>query len=251
MERPRLTTTRDGSVRITYTVVSESSFANRHAVDIVWSKAQEVPVIQENSLVAIAADPYRFTLTMTGIATPETKQSEAYVATTALFSIFSGNSREEKVGLRLPAVWKDLWNELAEAKKNSLDAQDREIVRGLRDLVRKRQDQELEDGVILQGAFRGRATAKSSHNVSEASSQDRAKQMNGGDDIYRKIWADKANTRKFQTMLVSSARVISVVLLLMVSQQSRMQLPMWAFKQRVLDAVDQNQVVIVCGETGW
>lgn len=151
----------------------------------------------------VAADPHRFTLTMTGIATPDNKQSESYAATAALFYIFSGNPREEKVNLRLPATWKDLWTELAENKKSQLDSQDRAVVRVLRDMVRKRHDQELEDGVILQGAFRGRATAKSSHNPSEAGSQDRAKQVNGGEEIYRKIWADKSSTRKFQTMLVS------------------------------------------------
>jgi hypothetical protein len=30
-----------------------------------------------------------------------------------------------------------------------------------------------------------------------------------------------------------------------------MQLPMWHFREQVLEAVDGNQVVIVCGETGW
>lgn len=30
-----------------------------------------------------------------------------------------------------------------------------------------------------------------------------------------------------------------------------MQLPMWNFKSQVLEAVDSNQIVIVCGETGW
>jgi ATP-dependent RNA helicase DHX29 len=30
-----------------------------------------------------------------------------------------------------------------------------------------------------------------------------------------------------------------------------MQLPMWNFREQVLTAVDENQVVIVCGETGW
>lgn len=30
-----------------------------------------------------------------------------------------------------------------------------------------------------------------------------------------------------------------------------MQLPMWGFRPQVLEAVDNNQVVIVCGETGW
>ncbi|KAH8169494.1 helicase associated domain (HA2) domain-containing protein [Sarocladium implicatum] len=224
---------RDSGVRVNYVLVSESSYANKHAVDIAWSKPQEVPLVVETSYMQVAADPNRFTLTMTGIATPDNKQSESYAATAALFYIFSGNAREEKVGLRLPAAWKDLWTELAENKKSQLDSQDRAVVRVLRDMVRKRHDQELEDGVILQGAFRGRATAKSSHNPSEAGSQDRAKQVNGGDEMYRKIWADKASTRKFQTML-----------------EFRKQLPMWSFKQRVLDAVDQNQVVIVCGETG-
>lgn len=30
-----------------------------------------------------------------------------------------------------------------------------------------------------------------------------------------------------------------------------MQLPMWNFREQVLAAVDENQVIIVCGETGW
>ena len=174
-------------VRVNYILVSESSYANRHAVDIMWSKPQEVPIVVETPLMQVGASPHRFTLTMTGIATPDSKQSEAYAATAALFYIFSGNAREEKVNLRLPAVWRDLWTELAEDKKNQLDSQDRVVVRRLRDLVRKKQDQELEDGVIIQGAFRGRATAKSSHNPSEAGSQDRAKQVNVGEEIYRKI----------------------------------------------------------------
>lgn len=30
-----------------------------------------------------------------------------------------------------------------------------------------------------------------------------------------------------------------------------MQLPMWHFREQVLTTIEQNQVVIVCGETGW
>jgi ATP-dependent RNA helicase DHX29 len=30
-----------------------------------------------------------------------------------------------------------------------------------------------------------------------------------------------------------------------------MQLPMWGFKNDVLRAIDENQIVIICGETGW
>lgn len=140
---------------------------------------------------------------MNSIATPDTKQSEAYIATVAIFYIFSGNAREEKVSLRLPPVWRDLFSELVEVKKKHLDSQDRTVVRDLRTIVRRRRDQELEDGVILQGAFRGRGTPKGGQD-SETGVQDRSRLNNAGSDQYRKIWADKSSSRKYQIMLVSS-----------------------------------------------
>ncbi|KAG5986184.1 hypothetical protein E4U43_005622 [Claviceps pusilla] len=167
---------------------------------------------------------------MIGVATSDAKQSEAYISTAALFHIFSNSPKDEKVNLRLPPVWKDLWAEMAEAKKNHLDSQDRESVRSLRTLVRQRQDQELEDGVI---AFRGRGGNKTSLETADTASQDRLKSTAANAEALKRIWADKASTRNFQTML-----------------QSRMQLPMWQFRPQVLKAVDDNQVVIVCGETG-
>lgn len=139
---------------------------------------------------------------MIGVAAPDAKQSEAYVATFALFCIFSGNSKEEKVGLKLPPVWRDLWMELSDTKRSQLDAEDRTVVKDLRHLVRQRQDQELEDGVILASAFRGRGSAKNSQDAPEHKAQDRAKQSNGSAELYRQIWADKAKTSRFQTMLV-------------------------------------------------
>ncbi|KAH7148958.1 P-loop containing nucleoside triphosphate hydrolase protein [Dactylonectria macrodidyma] len=224
---------RDASAKVSFIVVSEATFANRHSVDIFWSKPQDQPQSSTLDEVEIITDPYHFTFTMNSIATPDTKQSEAYIATAALYYTFSGNVKEEKVGIRLPPVWRDLWSQLAEARKNQLDAQDRAVVKDLRALVRERHDQELEDGVILQGAFRGRGAAKNLHDSGEDGSQDRARHNPGNSDYYQKIWADKSSSRKYQTML-----------------QSRMQLPMWNFKRQVLNAVDENQVVIVCGETG-
>ncbi|KFA74491.1 hypothetical protein S40288_08510 [Stachybotrys chartarum IBT 40288] len=224
---------RDASVKINYTLVSDVSFACRHEVDVTWTKPQEDPQPTEVPDVKITIDPMRFTLRMVGIATPDSKQSEAYVATSALFYLFSSSAKEEKVGLRLPPTWRDLWQELAEAKRSHAFAQDRAVVRELRALVQKRQDQELEDGVILQGAFRGRNAGKNQQEAGDGRGQDKAKQSNVNADIYRKIWADKSSSPKYLAML-----------------QSRMQLPMWNFREQVLSAVDQNQVVIVCGETG-
>ncbi|RDA90510.1 hypothetical protein CP533_0837 [Ophiocordyceps camponoti-saundersi (nom. inval.)] len=223
---------KDVSVKIHYQIVSETSWASRHSIDIEWTKPQEPPLDSPVSDVEISADQNRFTLTMLSVATPDAKQSEAYVATAALFHVFSSNSREEKVALRLPPVWRDLWNEMNDAKRDRLAAKDRVAVKALRSLVRQRHDQELEDGVILQGAFRGRVTPKGGQDSTE-NGHDRKKHALAGVEEFKKIWADKSGAPKFQAMLAS-----------------RKQLPMWQFRPQVLDAVDKNQVVIICGETG-
>ena len=139
---------------------------------------------------------------MGSVAAPDLKQSEAYISTVALFYVFSNSPREEKVNLRLPPVWRDLWSELAEAKKSFSDAEERIVVKGLRDLIRQRLDQELEDGVILQGAFRGRGNNKSLTEATDGTIQGRAKQGNGNNDLWRTVWAEKSSSRKYQQMLV-------------------------------------------------
>jgi ATP-dependent RNA helicase DHX29 len=222
---------RDSSVRISYHLLSDVAFANRHAVNIVWSKPQEIPPAPETSEVETFTSPTQFVYKMVSIATPDAKQSEAYIATTALFFIFGTSAKDEKVAMRLPATWKDLWSEFAEARKSKADEHDRTIVRHLRDLVRRRVEQELEDGVLIQG-FKGRGQARNQTD-SEQSDQERTKRDPYGPEYYQHIWLQKSSSPKFQQMLVS-----------------RMQLPMWQFRQQVVDVVDQNQVVIICGETG-
>ncbi|RFU79537.1 dead-like helicase [Trichoderma arundinaceum] len=222
---------RDPSVNINYAVVSEATFANRHSVDIWWSKPQDPAQPITSADVEAVIDPTHFKFIMTTIATPDTKQSEAYIATAALFHIFNGNPKEEKVNLRLPTVWRDFWSEMAEAKKNHYDAQDRLAVKQLKALVRQRHDQELEDGVVLQGAFRGRNNAKTSSEATESGHIER-KHVES-DESLKKIWTSKSSRKKYASML-----------------QYRVQLPMWKFKTEVLDAVDTNQVIIICGETG-
>ncbi|PHH78428.1 hypothetical protein CDD82_3048 [Ophiocordyceps australis] len=223
---------RDAAVKMSYSVVSEASFASRQSVDIWWTKPQEAPLSMPESDIEVIADQTRFMFTMTKLATPDAKQAEAYVSTCALFLIFGSSSREEKVSLRLPPVWRDVWTAMADARKDELDSRDREVVGCLRRLVRQRHDQELEDGVILQSAFKGRGASRTVES-SESNAQDRKKLNAVQTDEMRRIWGDKAASAKFQKML-----------------QSRKQLPMWGFRDQVLSTVDKNQVVIICGETG-
>ncbi len=188
-------------MRISYHLLSDVAFANRHAVNILWSKAQEVPPAPEISDLDVFTSPTQFVYKMMSIATPDAKQSEAFIATTALFCIFGSSAKEEKVALRLPATWKDLWSEYAEAKKNKADGEDRTVLRHLRDMVRKRVEQELEDGVLIQG-FKGRGQSKNQTD-SDHSDQERVKRQPYGPEYYQNIWMQKSSSPKFQQMLVS------------------------------------------------
>lgn len=221
---------RDSSVKLAYIKVSETAFANRHLLSITWVKAQETLNGQGVTGVEVASLPNKFVFKMTDIAAPDEVQSQAFIATTALFVVFGSSGKEEKVSLRLPSQWRDLWNEYAEAKKNEMDAQDRAAIRELRTLVRKRRDQEEEDGVVLSGAFRGRNNGRHGTENSDAVAEKRASIE---PSFYQNIWQRKISSHKYQMML-----------------QSRMQLPMWHFRQQVVDTVEQEQVVIICGETG-
>lgn len=193
---------RDSSVRVSYHLLSDVAFANRHAVNIVWSKPQDLPVAPDIPELEVYTSPTQFVYKMMSIATPDAKQSEAFIATTALFCIFGSSSKEEKVALRLPPVWKDLWSEFAEARKNKADEQDRAVLRHLRDLVHKRVEQELEDGVLIQ-SFKGRGQSKNLTD-SDQSDHERAKRQPYTADYYRNIWLQKSNTPRFQQMLVST-----------------------------------------------
>lgn len=193
---------RDPSVKITYALVSEVSFACRHSVTIQWSKPQEPLEDPTSPGVEVSSSPTQLQIYMEAIATPDAKQSEAYIATFALFHVFGSSPKEERVFLRLPPVWREFWNELAEAKKSFADAKDREAVKELRDLIRKRQEREMEDGVLLQGAFKGRGGPRNVGETGEDSNQDRHKPVAISPEYYQKLWEDKSRSPRFQEMLV-------------------------------------------------
>lgn len=139
--------------------------------------------------------------TMISISTPDARQSEAYIATTALFLIFGSSTKEDKVFLRLPAAWRGLWTEFAEAKKEKTDEEDRDAIRTFRDMVRRKRDQELEDGVLIQGAFKNRGPIRAPDN-SDESGPEKAAKSTFTPEAYQKIWAEKSSTPNYQMMLV-------------------------------------------------
>ena len=185
-----------------FNLISDSTFSNRHSLRILWSKSQDFPALDPPPEIDFISSPKSQVFTMVSVSSPDSKQSEAFIATTALFLLFSSSLKEDKVFLRLPATWRDLWTELADKKKEKSDGVDRSAIRTFRDMVREKRDQELEDGVLIRGAFRNRIPARVADN-SDESGPDKSVKSSLTPEAYQKIWADKCNTPNYQMMLVS------------------------------------------------
>lgn len=193
---------RDSGFRMFFTTISESSFAHRHSLRITWSKSQELLLLDAPPGIDVQISMKQYTFSMTSIATPDSKQSEAYIATVALFLVFGSSSKEDKVSLRLPATWRDLWAELAEQRKDKIDSEDREAVRSFRDMVREKRDQELEDGVLIHGAFRNRGVTRAADGADSGPSKDAKSLLSS--ETYQRIWSEKSSTPSYHAMLVCS-----------------------------------------------
>jgi ATP-dependent RNA helicase DHX29 len=120
----------------------------------------------------------------------------------ALFLIFSSSVREEKVFLRLPPAWRELWLELASMKKEQSDSADREAIRGFRDTIREKRDREEEDGVVLTTAFKRRGALLTPNDTSDESGPEKPSRSSITPETLKRIWADKFQSPAYHTMLV-------------------------------------------------
>ncbi|KAL1902052.1 hypothetical protein Cpir12675_000158 [Ceratocystis pirilliformis] len=214
-------------------LISESPFAVRHLVAITWSKPQDLTTEIVIPEVSVYHSSELTEFSMTTIAAPNKAQSQAFIAVAAMYYLTLNQPKEQKSRyLQLSPQWKEVWDEWELQRKQKIDAIDRECLRNLRDLVKQKQTRDLEDGVILQKAFRGRVAARKQGD-GESANTDRSAIPVADSDAICKIWADKTSTPKFRAMT-----------------KFRSQLPMWRFKSQVLEAIDNHPIIIICGETG-
>lgn len=164
------------------------------------------------------------------ISCPSSVQAEAYVSTIALFVIFSRSPKEEKTHLRLPPAWKDLWDEMAAARREELAASDCEELRSIRKLVDAAEAERVNKEA-------GASVGEISTAEIKAENNPKVNIQRVEDDIdsqaLKALWSSKSSSRSYTDML-----------------KSRMTLPIWNFKEELLTAVENNQVVILVGDTG-
>jgi ATP-dependent RNA helicase DHX29 len=171
--------------------------------------------------------------TMLTVATPDDSQSKAYISTVALFQIFSTSVREEKAYTRLPTAFKDLYSSFITQKQRETDAADLANFKHLRELVRESKgpddDEDEKEDVVLTRNFKQRNNESGKNSSRTDDNLDAAKRAQQLKDT----WAHKSSTQAFQRMY-----------------QFRQQLPMHKFKAEALSIIEQNQITILCGETG-
>ena len=179
--------------------------------------------------VACDISSSRYAFTATAVAAVSVEQSEAFIATSALFSLFAPSAKEDKVYLRLPSNWRELYREYLDLRRDRLDASDRESIKHFRAIVQDQLEIEESDGVVLTSRFKMRNQAATSSNASESG---RNTPLAKNEHLMN-IWTQKASTASYQRML-----------------STRMGLPVFEFRTSILATVDSHQVTIICGETG-
>ncbi|KXT02088.1 hypothetical protein AC578_6690 [Pseudocercospora eumusae] len=226
---------RDSRCRVTYKMVSPTTYSSRHSVTIQWSKEQDAIESSFLPMIAVTQKATSLVVTMTRIATPDVAQSEAYVATSALFLIFSGSPKEEKAHMRLPPAFRDLWTEYANAKREHVLAVDGVAVKEVRALIEQHMSAEddSDDEVVFDASSRRRldGTSRTSTPVPRGEGN-RSAGPEFSPEI-QQMWQRKISTTRYQQMLIA-----------------RMNLPMFHFRTSALETIQRHQVTILCGETG-
>ncbi|KAL1855476.1 hypothetical protein Plec18167_007102 [Paecilomyces lecythidis] len=220
---------REANCKVTYKDISISSYSKRQAVEVKWSKPQETPLPLELDVVTHKSNPYVVFASMDTIATQTAQEAEGYISTLALFLIFGQSPKESKAYLRLPAVWRDLWGEFATLRKEQEDHFDKKTVRELKDLVHECKGKSEHD-VVLTHNFRKRY---GNGGEVEAPTKQRPSGTAWPSEELAAIWRAKTSTSAFHRMV-----------------QSRMNLPIWSYKDDILKTLDSHQAIIICSETG-
>ena len=204
--------------------MSPNTFVSRHALTILWSREQDVNY--ELDIPGAECEVQsRKKITFTAkTATVTIQQSENFISTVAHFSICAASPKEEKTFLRFSAAFRDLYREFVQYQRERSEAADRETVKKLRAVL---QDQpEPED--LAAAPDRGQAT-RPNPGV--------ARRFGGAarptSEVCKELWKKKQSTFAYRKML-----------------SVRNALPISAFRKDILAALNNHQIVIICGETG-
>ncbi|KAL2365476.1 hypothetical protein RJZ56_001602 [Blastomyces dermatitidis] len=220
---------RDSGCKISYKAISSTAFSHRKEIEIKWSKAQDIPPQVPLSDISYKGESHLVCAAMTSLSTPTPLEAESYISMVALFAIFSHSQKESKIYMKLPAVWRELWDEFAHVKKEYDDEVDKGILKDIQRLVQEKMST-LEEDVVLLENFRKRNTGV---NSPAPRGDSWSKKITKTHEQLQDLWVQRSSTSSFASM-----------------EFSRKSLPIWQFKDHILDTLAANQAIIICSETG-
>ncbi|SCZ98775.1 BZ3500_MvSof-1268-A1-R1_Chr7-1g09268 [Microbotryum saponariae] len=208
---------------------------------------------------------------MDDVACHDHKQAFDYIATVALFEVNSTNVHKQ-----LPAIFRDLWDELAEKKKGEDEARYRERLKVWKRLAEPRMAEPPSrvrfrsfDEVWRARRLTSYCDALQDPRITRmpSSAAPEAKILPASftpPEVSEKIKADFAQRQDwpaYQEMLVSTDRWVQMMTSFSVealrpsqdrftSQQQRAKLPIANYRSFIMSTIEQNQCVVLCGETG-
>ena len=196
-----------------------------------WSVSQDLSRLVHDSSIICDAAEFQSKFQMKTVSTPDILQSESYISTAALYLTFGHSPKEEKVYLRLPPQWRDLWMEMSLFEREQNDVAGRGALRQLQDIIKTTKSDAYmrrlctHDSIEEQTPTQQSAILQETGNKSQAGASLTEKMA--------KLWISKSSSPMYRQML-----------------KSRESLPIWNFKDQLLKVIEDNQVVIICGETG-
>jgi len=204
-----------------------TSFSCRLQLDIAWKSKVTVDELSRSCLphsVELHLGRSSWRLKMQYVATKDSVQSEAFLATLALFLLHSSGIVNSKVLQRLPRPFRNVMSDLEQTRIDFVRDYDMNTVQHLRRMMRSTTDKALSDpGDSVKLEAQGASVKHSSLNHFIRHSPDSA----------MKSWAQRADTASYRKM-----------------QQGRRDLPIYNYKQDILQVFEQNQILIVCADTG-
>ena len=168
-----------------------ASFSNRNAVEIKWSKPQEEPFLVSIEGITIKSNAFTIFASMDTIAAARKEQAKGYISTIALLLVSgSGSStKENKAYMRLPNVWRDLYKEFSELKKQQEDESDKQTIRHLKKLIEENHGK-FEQDVVLSDNFRRR----NGNNKQQPSGKAESKTPKINADGLKNLWQEILDT---------------------------------------------------------
>ncbi|GAA5857787.1 hypothetical protein JCM9279_000747 [Rhodotorula babjevae] len=166
------------------------------------------------------------TFSMDDVACWDQRQAYDYVATVALFAVASSDKGSGMaVNKALPTVFRDLWDELVAKRKAEDEDEYRIKLKLYRSLAAPR---------VQEAPSKDVRTVKTEKAVVES---------NG---IAARKETTQADAERIQMDIFTRQAWISYQDML----RTRANLPIAAYRSRIMDAIEDNQCIVLCGETG-